>query len=243
MKLIFYFYLLPNGQAQKIISNLYYKYQNIRFIDLSADFRLKNVNSYKKWYKLSHKAKNLQKKSLYSISEFFKKKIKNYKIVSNPGCYPTSILLPLVPLVQSKLLKNKNIIIDSKSGYSGAGKSFTKKYKKLKNIFNSTFAYSVNGHRHMAEIDEELSNYTKQKIEYVFNPHIIPTYRGILSTIYADLSSKSSFNKIVKLFKNFFKEHNFIIINSKAKKSYGTNEVLNTNKCEISICQGQKKIK
>ncbi len=235
------FLSLPNGEAQKIISNLYYKYQNIKFIDLSADFRLKNVDSYKKWYKLNHKAKNLQKKSLYSISEFSRNKIKNYKIVSNPGCYPTSILLPLVPLVQSKLLRKKNIIIDSKSGYSGAGKSFTKKYKKLKNIFDSTFAYSVNGHRHMAEIDEELNNYTKQKVEYVFNPHIIPTYRGILSTIYADLSNKSSLNKIVNCLKTFFKEHKFIIINSKPKKSYGTNEVLNTNKCEISICQGQKK--
>ena len=102
------FLSLPNGEAQKLVKRYFYKNKNLRFIDLSADFRLKNVNSYKKWYKLSHKAKNLQKKSLYSISEFSRKKIKNYKIVSNPGCYPTSILLPLVPLVQSKLLKNKN---------------------------------------------------------------------------------------------------------------------------------------
>ena len=158
------------------------------------------------------------KKITLFISEFSKNKIKNYKIVSNPGCYPTSILLPLVPC-SIKIIKKKNIIIDSKSGYSGAGKSFTKKYKKLKNIFNSTFAYSVNGHRHMAEIDEELSNYTKPKIEYVFNPHIIPTYRGILTTMYADLSNKSSFNKIVNCLKNFYKEHKFIIINTKEKKS------------------------
>jgi len=235
------FLTLPNGQAQKIISKLFYKYQNIKFIDLSADFRLKNTNQYTKWYKLKHKAKSLQNKSLYSISELSKKKIKNYKIIANPGCYPTSILLPLVPLLKSKLLKKDNIIIDSKSGYSGAGKNFGKKYKSLKNIFNSTFAYSVEGHRHKAEINQELNSFTNQKIHYVFNPHIIPTYRGILSTIYADLAPKQSINNIINCLKLFFKNHTFVKINSNKKKQYGTNDVLNTNNCEISICKGQLK--
>ena len=234
------FLTLPNGQAQKIISKLFFKYQNIKFIDLSADFRLKSPIQYTKWYKLKHQAKILQKKALYSICELSRKKIKNYKIIANPGCYPTSILLPLVPLLKSKLLRKDNIIIDSKSGYSGAGKGFKKKYKKLKNIFDSTFAYSVEGHRHMAEIDQELNNFTSQKINYVFNPHIIPTYRGILSTIYADIAPKKNFNSIVNCLKLFFKDKKFIKIN-KNKKSYGTNYVLNTNNCEINICKGQIK--
>ena len=109
---------LPNGEAQKIIKKLF-KYKKLNFIDLSADFRLENANEYKKWYSLSHKAKNLINKSIYSIPEFTKDKIKNYRIISNPGCYPTSIQLALIPLIKKGLIKTESISIDSKSGYSG----------------------------------------------------------------------------------------------------------------------------
>ena len=118
------------------------------------------------------------KNSIYSISEFNKHKLINYRIISNPGCYPTSIQLPLVPLIK-KLINLKDITIDSKSGFSGAGKNFERKFKH-KNLYESTFAYSPNNHRHISEIDQEFMKFTKHKINYSFNPHLLPTFRGIL---------------------------------------------------------------
>ena len=118
------FLSLPNGEAQKLIKDLYYDYINLKFIDISADFRLENSFKNKKYYKREHSAKNLIKKSLYSITELKKKACKNFRIISNPGCYPTSIQIPLIPLFKKRLINFKNIVIDSKSGYSGAGKNY-----------------------------------------------------------------------------------------------------------------------
>ena len=180
------FLSLPNGEAQKLISKLYYKYENLKFIDLSADFRISNLKKYKDIYKLKHKAPKLLKHSIYSISEFVKNKIKNYRIISNPGCYATSIQIPLIPLIKKKLIKLNNITIDSKSGFSGAGKNLEIKFQH-KNLYSSTFAYSVKNHRHIAEIDQEFKKYTKRNIKFTFNPHILPTFRGILTSIYIKL--------------------------------------------------------
>ena len=161
------FLLLPNGNAQKIIKEYFYKFSHLRFIDLSADFRIIDYNKYFKTYKLNHKAKDLIKYSIYSISEFNKKKIKNFRIVSNPGCYPTSIQLPLIPLIKKNLIKFKNITIDSKSGYSGAGKNLNKKFGH-KNLYSSTYAYDIKNHRHVAELDQEFSKVTKKKNFFYF---------------------------------------------------------------------------
>jgi len=121
------FTALPNGESQKI-SKILLKKNTL--IDLSADFRLKKSNDFFKWYKIKHKAKNMIKNSIYALPEINRNNIKNNKIISCPGCYPTSILLPLIPLLKNKLISNNNIIIDSKSGYSGAGRGVHKKYKK-----------------------------------------------------------------------------------------------------------------
>ena len=176
------FLSLPNGEAQKLIKKLFYKYVNLKFIDLSADFRIHNKNIYKDYYNKKHNAVSLIKKSLYSIAELKKDQLKKFRIVSNPGCYPTSIQLPLIPLLRERLIDFKNITIDSKSGYSGAGKNYKSKFK-FKNFYTSTYAYAVNNHRHTAEIDQELKKISKN-IVYTFNPHLIPSFRGILSSIY-----------------------------------------------------------
>ena len=154
------FTALPNGEAQDIANNLN---KNNVLIDLAADFRLEKSSDYLKWYKQHHRAKNLIKKSLYSLPEINGKNINNYQIISCPGCYPTSILLPLIPLFQKKLIKTTNIIIDSKSGYSGAGRGVHKKYKD-KNLYESLSAYGVGYHRHNSEIQQMLGKYTKKKI-------------------------------------------------------------------------------
>ncbi len=234
------FLSLPNGEAQILINKLYNKYQNLKFIDLSADFRLQNANIYKNIYKKKHKAKNLIKKSIYSIAELKKKKTNNYRIISNPGCYPTSIQIPLVPLLKKKIIELKNITIDSKSGYSGAGKNYKSKFN-FKNFYISTYAYAVKNHRHIAEIDQELKKISK-KIKFTFNPHLIPSFRGILSSIYLYKKSNISLNKIVNILKAYYKNDFFIKI-YKPNTQIGTGSVIETNNCDISVCQTRLKNK
>ena len=122
------------------------------------------------------------KKSIYLLPEINRKEIKKYNIISCPGCYPTSILLPLIPLFKKNLIKFNNIIIDSKSGYSGAGRGVHKKYKD-ENLYESLSAYGVGFHRHNSEIDQMLKKFTKKKFQFSFTPHLSPMFRGILSTI------------------------------------------------------------
>ena len=232
------FTALPNGEAQKIANKIPH---NVKLIDLSADFRLNNYKEYKKWYKLNHQSKNLIKKSIYAITEFTRNKLSNYSIISCPGCYPTSVQLPLIPLVKNKMINTNNIIIDSKSGYSGAGKNIKKKFK-FQHLFNSVSAYGIGFHRHMAEIDQELSRVSKKKIKVFFTPHLIPMFRGILTTIYLDAKGKNNAFKIYKYLKKYHKNNLFIKI-ARFNSFIGTGEVMNTNYCKISVCIDRDKKK
>ncbi len=232
------FTALPNGEAQKISNNLLKK--NI-LIDLSADFRLHTSKDYFKWYKIKHNSKKNIKNSIYSIPEIIKKRVKNYKIISCPGCYPTSILLPLLPLIKSNLINTKNIIIDSKSGYSGAGRSVHKKFAN-NNLYESLSAYGVGFHRHNSEIQQELNNFSKKNVHFTFTPHLTPMFRGILSTIYIDVKGNNSIKKIVSNLKKFYNKDYFVKI-APANKFISTNDVINTNYCYISVCKSKSKNK
>jgi|TARA_B100001093_G_scaffold211353_1_gene202859 N-acetyl-gamma-glutamyl-phosphate reductase len=232
------FTALPNGEAQDISKHLN---KDIVLIDLAADFRLEKSSDYSKWYKQKHRAANLIKKSLYSLPEISGKKINKYQIISCPGCYPTSILLPLIPLFKNKLVKVKNIIIDSKSGYSGAGRGVHKKYKN-KNLYESLSAYGVGYHRHNSEINQMLKKFTKKNIDFIFTPHLTPMFRGILSTIYIDLENGVTQSKVIKELSNFYKEDIFVKI-LKVDSLLSTNDVINTNNCHISICKSKYKNK
>ncbi len=230
------FTALPNGEAQEISNQLK---QNNVLIDLAADFRLEKSSEYLKWYKQKHKSKHNIKNSIYALPEIVGKRIKKYKIISCPGCYPTSILLPLIPLVQKKLINFDKIIIDSKSGYSGAGRLVHKRYKN-KNLYDSLSAYGVGFHRHNSEIEQSLKKYSKNKINFIFTPHLSPMFKGILSTIYIDVQKGNSQNKIKNILKNFYKHENFVKI-LKNDNFISTNDVINTNNCIISVCKTKYK--
>ena len=232
------FTALPNGGAQDISKHLT---KNMILIDLAADFRLEKGSDYLKWYKQKHRATNLIKKSLYSLPEINGKELNKFQIISCPGCYPTSILLPLIPLFNNRLVKTKNIIMDSKSGYSGAGRGVHKKYKD-KNLYESLSAYNVGFHRHNSEINQMLNKYTKKEINFTFTPHLTPMFRGILSTIYIDLENGITQSKIIKRLSVFYKKDNFINV-LKADSLISTNDVINTNNCLISVCKTKYKNK
>ena len=232
------FTALPNGEAQEISKSLN---KNNTLIDLAADFRLEKASEYLKWYKQKHKAANLINKSLYSLPEINGKDLNNYQIISCPGCYPTSILLPLIPLFKNNLVKTRNIIIDSKSGYSGAGRGVHKKYKN-QNLYESLSAYGVGFHRHNSEIDQMLKKFTKKQIDFSFTPHLTPMFRGILSTIYLELNKGVNQSRLIKELSYFYKQDNFVKI-MKADYLISTNDVINTNNCLISVCKSRYKNK
>ena len=232
------FTALPNGETQKISKHLLIKN---KLIDLSADFRLNKASEYFKWYKIKHKAIKNIKKSIYALPELKGSKIKNYSIISCPGCYPTSILIPLVPLIKKNLIENKNMIIDSKSGFSGAGRGIHKKYKN-KNLYESLSAYGLANHRHNSEINQELDLLTNKKNKFQFTPHLTPMFRGILSTIYVDLKRGSSISKLNKVLNSYYKNQMFVKI-LKPNTFLSTNNVINTNNCHISVCKSKYKDK
>ena len=232
------FTALPNGQAQDISIHLS---KNNVLIDLAADFRLEKASEYLKWYKQKHRVPSLIKKSLYSLPEINGKELNKYQIISCPGCYPTSILLPLIPLFKSGLVKVKNIIIDSKSGYSGAGRGIHKKYKDL-NLYESLSAYGVGFHRHNSEVHQMLKKFTKKEINFSFTPHLTPMFRGIFSTIYIDLENGVTQSKVINKLSNFYKKDHFVKI-LKGDSLISTNDVINTNNCFISVCKSNDKNK
>ena len=232
------FTALPNGEAQVISNNLTKK--NV-LIDLAADFRLQKASEYLKWYKKKHKAIKNIKKSLYALPEITGQKIKDYNIIGCPGCYPTSILLPLIPLIKKNLIKTNNIIIDSKSGYSGAGRGFHKKYKD-RNLYESLSAYGVSSHRHNSEIQQEIKKHTKKKLTFTFTPHLTPMFRGILSTIYLDLNKGVTIKNLEKTLNDIYLKNRFVKI-LKTNTLLSTNQVINTNNCYIAICKTKYKNK
>ena len=232
------FTALPNGEAQEI-SNYLLKKNTL--IDLAADFRLDKTSEYLKWYKLKHKAAKNINKSIYCLPEINGKDVEKYNIIGCPGCYPTSILLPLIPLIKKKLIKTKDIIIDSKSGYSGAGRGVHKKFKN-KNLYESLSAYGVGFHRHNAEIEQEIKKHTKKSFSFTFTPHLSPMFRGILSTIYLDLNNGVNISKLEKTLTTMYQKSRFVRI-LKKNSLISTNDVINTNNCHIAICESKYKNK
>ena len=230
------FTALPNGGSQDISNDLL---DHNVLIDLAADFRLNKASDYLKWYKQKHRSIKNIKKSIYSLPEINGDKVKKFNIIGCPGCYPTSILLPLIPQVKKDLIKTDNVIIDSKSGYSGAGRGVHGKHKD-KNLYESLSAYSVGFHRHNSEIQQEIDNYTKKEFSFTFTPHLTPMFRGILSTIYVDLNKNVNIKRLEKTLNTEYSKSRFVKI-LKTNSLLSTNDVINTNNCYISICKTKYK--
>ena len=225
------FLALPHGVSHEYVRKYYNK---IKIIDLSADFRLDTKEVYNENYKTVHSCSKLLQEFVYGLPEINKKLIMNKNNIAVPGCYPTSILLPLIPLIKEKLINSDNIIIDSKSGYSGAGKKF-----EISNIKNSNdlnfYNYKTNNHQHICEIKQELEkNNSNNNITFSFNPHIMPIFRGIMSTIYCDLNINITTKDIKSCYNNYYKDLPFVTI-KKDEEKFDFFTVQNTNNCYIKL--------
>ena len=224
------FLALPHGVSNKYVRNFYDK---IQIIDLSADFRLDSFEIYKKNYGEDHTSPNLLKNFIYGLPEFNKYNLHNHKNIAVPGCYPTSVLTPILPLLNNKLITGTDIIIDSKSGYSGAGKKFD--LKNIKNsLDNNFYNYKTNTHRHICEIRQELEKVHNSKVLFSFNPHILPVFRGMMSTIYCDLRNGISKNDIIDCYNQLDKDNLFIkFIQDDSRADFFS--VQRTNKCILKL--------
>ncbi|MCC0683689.1 N-acetyl-gamma-glutamyl-phosphate reductase [Clostridioides sp. ZZV14-6345] len=228
------FTALPHGVSEKLAIKAIESKKKV--IDLGADFRIKDEETYNKWYGVSFIDEILHKKAVYGLSEIYKDDIKDADIIANPGCYPTSISLPLIPLLSSKLIKN-NIIIDSKSGLTGAGRELSIS-SHFTEVNENITAYKIGKHRHTPEIEQNLSEAYKEKVKVVFTPNLIPVNRGILSTIYCMKEDNISIDCIHKKLTDYYENKEFIEV-LPLDKVASLKNVKFSNKCVISLHENE----
>ena len=205
----------------------------MRVVDLSADYRFQEKSVYERWYETKHTDPLNLGKAVYGLPEIFREKIKKANLVANPGCYPTSAIIGLAPLILNGYVHTDDIIIDAKSGISGSGrepKEGTQYCERNENIE----AYKVGEHRHMPEIENILSLIGKSEAKVCFTPHLIPMNRGILCTTYAKIKKKSSRKEIIAIYNDFYSKEPFVKVR-KDDTLPKTKDVANTNFCEIAI--------
>lgn len=223
------FMALPHGLSQNL-AELAIEH-NVKVVDLGADFRFDDVAEYETWYQAEHLAKALNEEAVYGMPELHRQKIARARIVASPGCYPTSAILGVAPLIEAGVVNPKTVIVDAKSGTTGAGRA-TKRTSLYCEVNESFKAYGVLTHRHRPEIEQELSNLTDQKVEIIFTPHLLPTNRGILSTIYLDLLEDRDESSLYKLYEDFYRDEPFVRITQTLPELHN---VTHTNLCDIGI--------
>lgn len=224
------FCCLPHGTTQEIIKGLP---KNLKIVDLSADFRLRDILEYEEWYGQPHQAPELQKEAVYGLTEISREDIRHAHLVANPGCYPTSIQLPLVPLIRANLIQLKNIIIDSKSGVSGAGRG-AKEANLYTEIAEGIHSYGITKHRHVPEIEQGLSEAARSKITVSFTPHLMPMSRGMQSTIYVEMPSGVTVDDLYEQLKVAYQDEEFVVLLGKGNVPH-TRHVRGSNYCLMNV--------
>ena len=234
------FFATPHGVAMQHAKDLITA--GTKVIDLAADFRLQNLEQFEKWYGMEHACPDVLKDSVYGLTELNREKIKQAQVIGNPGCYPTTVQLGLAPLLKSAqaLIETKNIIIDAKSGVSGAGRKASLGMIYSENADNFK-AYGVAGHRHHPEIVEALENIAGKKDVFeglLFVPHLVPMIRGMLSTIYVDLTEAGKQTDLQALYEDFYANEKFVDV-MPANSSPETRSVRGANELRIALYKPQ----
>jgi N-acetyl-gamma-glutamyl-phosphate reductase len=226
-----FFMALPHAASQEAVD--YFFSNGKKVIDLSADFRLSEPLIYEEWYNVPHNFKKTLTKSVYGLPELHRERVTKSSLVANPGCYPTGAILGLYPVLKSKLVKTNGIVIDSKSGTSGAGRKTSSKFSFCE--VNEGFkAYGIGTHRHTPEIEQELSFIAKKNIKVTFTPHLLPVNRGILSTIYAEMIRKTDTKTLLGLYNNTFAHEPFVKVLDEDSFP-NIHSVKGTNFCQIGL--------
>jgi len=227
---------LPHGKSQKPVAEFLQRGKKV--IDLSADYRLKDKSLYKKWYGLEHSYPHLLGIAVYGLPEIYKEEIEKSSLVANPGCYPTGIILGVAPLLALGLGDGNSIIADAKSGVSGAGRKLDIAYH-FSECHENLAPYNVGKHRHIPEIEQELSRISKEKIVVSFTPHLVPMDRGILSTIYVNLKRKVPTGRIWAHYRKYYGQAPFVRVLPKSTFPE-VRGIVETNFCEIGLMADER---
>lgn len=226
------FFATPNGVAMKHVPALLEA--GTRVIDLAADFRIKDLNVWSKWYGMEHACPDLVSEAVYGMPELNRDEVRNARIVANPGCYPTAVTLGLKPLVDAKLIDLDNVIADTKSGISGAGRQ-ANVATLLSEAGESFKAYAVQGHRHQPEIAQTLSSLAGSEVDLTFVPHLLPIIRGIHATLYARANENCTLD-LQTLYETTYKDEPFVDV-MPAGSHPETRSVKTSNMCRIAVHQ------
>ena len=226
-----FFLALPHTKSMSIVDRLIK--ENLTVIDLSADFRIKNPKSFEKWYGTPHTHPELLSLACYGLPELHRKAIRKARFVANPGCYPTGAVLGLIPFLAQSKIETDGIIIDAKSGVSGVGRapSPTTHFPEVNEALS---AYHIGRHRHIPEIEQELSSLAKKDIMVTFSPHLVPINRGILTTIYVRLTKPLSVESALELFHRQYESEPFVHL-LPAGELPNTRNVEGSNHCHIGL--------
>ncbi|HVZ53452.1 MAG TPA: N-acetyl-gamma-glutamyl-phosphate reductase [Pseudolabrys sp.] len=203
------FCALPHATTQKVIKNIFAATPAAKVVDLSADFRLADTAAYAKWYGHEHHAPDLQKQAVYGLVEIHREAIKRAQLVANPGCYTSCAQLPLTPLIKAKAIDLDEIVVDAKSGMTGAGRA-AKEAMLFSEVSEGFHAYGVGHHRHMAELDQEFSLAAGREVIVSFTPHLVPMNRGILSTIYVRGTEGRTPEQLHEILLKFYAKEHFV---------------------------------
>jgi len=226
------FFATPNGIAMQQTRELLAK--NVRVIDLAADFRIKDVATWEKWYGMTHACSDLIAEAVYGLPEINREKIKNAQLVANPGCYPTAVQLGFMPLLEAGVIDPTYLIADAKSGVSGAGRK-AEVHALLAEAGDNFKAYGVAGHRHLPEISQGLTAMANQQVGLTFTPHLLPMIRGIHATLYAKLTKPVD---LQKLFEERYSNEAFVDVLPKGSHPE-TRSVRGSNQCRMAVHQPQ----
>jgi len=228
------FTCLPHGQAMGAVKRAWDA--GVRAIDLSADYRLRDVGTYQHWYQVEHTAPELLDQAVYGLVEVYREQISGARLIASPGCYPTGSLLALYPLAGGHHLSTQRIIIDSKSGASGAGRTLSLATHFCE-VNENVSAYKIGrAHRHTSELDQELAAWSGTELNVTFSPHLLPVSRGILSTIYVSLKSGWSVAKLVDFYQESYASEPFMHILPFGELA-SLAHVVHTNRCVISFAE------
>jgi N-acetyl-gamma-glutamyl-phosphate reductase len=225
------FCCLPHAASAAVVGSLIDA--GIRVVDFSADYRLNDVATFEKWYDVTHPDADRVGRVPYGIPELFRESIRSANLVANPGCFPSSAILPLAPLVKAGLVDGSSLIVDSKTGVSGAGRKPNLKFH-YPECNESVAAYGVGTHRHMPEIDQILGRFTGSTTSTIFTPHLIPMDRGILSTIYVNPAEGVQVDSAMDCLNDFYKREPFVRVTSQLPI---TKDVAHTNFCDVTVRQ------
>ncbi|MBE7048922.1 MAG: N-acetyl-gamma-glutamyl-phosphate reductase [Ruminococcaceae bacterium] len=229
------FTALPHGASKEIIPKLYAL--GLTVIDLSGDYRYNDPSVYEMWYQQPHSSPELLAESVYGLPELHREEIKKTRLVGNPGCYTTCSILGLAPLLAAGVVEPTNIIIDAKSGVSGAGRGLSVDYHFCECTENMK-AYKVATHRHTSEIEQELSLLAKTDIKLSFTPHLVPMKRGIYATMYANLKAPATKESLLKLYHEFYDKEKFVRIYDEGLPE--SNHVAGSNFVDIGLCVDER---